>query len=138
MQAAAAECCGRGQRVYLHFLKDFIYLFLRDREREAEPQTEGEAGSLQGARRGTRSWDPGVMAWARGRCSTAQPRAPTEDLLLARVAPHLRGHSISSDLSFLINRLLTCPKSSTELEKFLENQGLCFRAHSISQTSAPT
>ena len=29
------------------FLKDFIYLFMRDTEREAETQTGGEAGSLQ-------------------------------------------------------------------------------------------
>ena len=44
--------------VFFFFL-DFIYLFMRDREierereREAETQAEGEAGSLQGARRGT-------------------------------------------------------------------------------------
>ena len=37
--------------------KDFIYLFMRDTEREAETQAEGEAGSLQGARCGTQSWD---------------------------------------------------------------------------------
>ena len=42
------------------FLKDFIYLFMRDTEREAETQAEGEEGSLRGARRGTRSRDPGV------------------------------------------------------------------------------
>ena len=37
------------------FLKDFIYSFMRDThtEREAETQAEGEAGSMQGARRGT-------------------------------------------------------------------------------------
>ena len=37
------------------FLKDFIYLFMTERERGAETQAEGEAGSMQGARRGTRS-----------------------------------------------------------------------------------
>ena len=33
------------------FFKDFIYLFMRDteREKEAETQAEGEAGSIQGA-----------------------------------------------------------------------------------------
>ena len=35
------------------FLKDFIYLFTRthrgEKEREAETQAEGEAGSMQGA-----------------------------------------------------------------------------------------
>ena len=33
--------------------KDFIYLLMRDTEREAETQAEGEAGSMQGARLGT-------------------------------------------------------------------------------------
>ena len=42
------------------FLKDFIYLFVRDTEREAETQAEGEAGSLQGAGCGTRSWNSGI------------------------------------------------------------------------------
>ena len=31
------------------FFKDFIYLFMRDTEREAETQAEGEASSLQEA-----------------------------------------------------------------------------------------
>ena len=40
------------------FFKDFNYLFMRnterrEREREAETQAEGEAGSMQGAPRGT-------------------------------------------------------------------------------------
>ena len=35
--------------------KDFIYLFMRDTEREAEAQAEGEVGSIQGAQHGTRS-----------------------------------------------------------------------------------
>ena len=51
------------QRVFffLSFLKILkIYLFLRAPEREAETQAEGEAGSMQGAQGGTRSWDPGV------------------------------------------------------------------------------
>ena len=40
------------------FIKDFIYLFMRqreierEREREAETQADGEAGSMQGARVG--------------------------------------------------------------------------------------
>ena len=46
---------------------------MRDTQREAETQAEGEAGSMQGARRGTRSQDPGVTPWAEGRCSTAEP-----------------------------------------------------------------
>ena len=38
--------------------KDFIYLFMRDREREAETQAEGEAGSPCG----TRSQDLGITS----------------------------------------------------------------------------
>ena len=37
----------------LFFFKVFIYLFMRDRDRGAETQAEGEAGSMQGARHGT-------------------------------------------------------------------------------------
>ena len=42
----------------LYFLKRF-YLFIHERhkEREAEIKAEGEAGSMQGARCGTRSGD---------------------------------------------------------------------------------
>ena len=53
------------------FLKRF-YLFIheryreREREREAETQVEGESGSMQGAQRGTLSWDLGVTLWAKG------------------------------------------------------------------------
>ena len=43
---------------------------MRDREREAETQAEGEAGSLQGAQRGTQSLDPGSPAEPKG---DAQP-----------------------------------------------------------------
>ena len=46
---------------------------MRDPQRGAETQAEGEAGSPWGARCGTRSQDPGVMPWAEGRCSTAKP-----------------------------------------------------------------
>ena len=44
-----------GEQCHDIFFKDFIYLFMRDtereggREREAETQAEGEAGSMQGA-----------------------------------------------------------------------------------------
>ena len=51
------------------FFKDFIYLFMRDREREgrqAETQEEGEAGSMQGDRRGTRSQVSRIRPWTEG------------------------------------------------------------------------
>ena len=41
------------------FLKDFIYLCMRDTEREAETQAEGEAGSLRGANAGLNPRIPG-------------------------------------------------------------------------------
>ena len=44
------------------FFKDFIYLFMRDREIQAE----GEAGSMQGACRGTRSQLFRIRPWAAG------------------------------------------------------------------------
>ena len=38
---------------FWYCFKDFIYLFMRDTEREGESQVEGEAGSLWEARCGT-------------------------------------------------------------------------------------
>ena len=69
-----------------------FYLFMRDTQRKAETQAEGEAGSMQGAWRGTRSWDPGVTPWAAGRCSTAEPprAAPENPSWWNRVGEHLR------------------------------------------------
>ena len=41
---------------------------MRDRERETETETqaEGEAGSMQGARRGTQSQVSRIVPWAEG------------------------------------------------------------------------
>ena len=47
-------------------------------ERGAETQAEGEAGSMQGAGCGTRSWVSRIPPWAEGRCSTAEPRRRPE------------------------------------------------------------
>ena len=44
----------------------FIKMLLRDTEREAETQAEGTAGSMQGARRRTRSEVSRIMPWAEG------------------------------------------------------------------------
>ena len=43
------------------------------RERKAETQAEGEAGSMQGVLSGTRSRDSKVTPWAKGRHLTAEP-----------------------------------------------------------------
>ena len=59
------------------FLKDFIYLSMRDTQREAETQAEGEAGSMRGARRGTRSLVSRIRPWAKGGAkSLSHPGCP--------------------------------------------------------------
>ena len=45
----------------MYTFKDFIYLFVRHTEREAETQAEGEAGSMQGAQCGTQTRHSGIM-----------------------------------------------------------------------------
>ena len=46
---------------------------MRDREREAETQAEGEAGSMQEAQRGTPYQVSRTKPWAKGRRCTAEP-----------------------------------------------------------------
>ena len=46
---------------------------MRDTEREAETQAEGEAGSMQGPQCGTQSQNPGITPRSEGRCSTTKP-----------------------------------------------------------------
>ena len=48
------------------FKNSFIYLWETKREREAETQAEGEAGSMQGARCRTPSRDSRITPWAEG------------------------------------------------------------------------
>ena len=55
------------------FFKDFIYVFMKDAERQAETQAEGEAGSSQGA-------DAGLDPRAPG--SRPGPKADTQPLSL--------------------------------------------------------
>ena len=54
-----------------------FYLFTRDTHRERQRQEEGEAGSMHGARCGTRFRDSRITPWAEGRCyATEPPRDP--------------------------------------------------------------
>ena len=62
-----------------------MYLFMRDSEREAETQAEGEPDSMQGARHGTQSQDSRITPWAEGRCQNAEPPRPPLEL------PHKAG-----------------------------------------------
>ena len=48
-------------------------MIVTQREREAETQAEGEAGSMQGARCGIRSQVSRIAPWAKGRRQTAAP-----------------------------------------------------------------
>ena len=53
------------------------------REREAEMQAEGEAGSMQGARRGTRSWVSRTTLRAKGNAKLlSQPGCPSKAFYL--------------------------------------------------------
>ena len=60
--------------IFFFFLKIlFIYSWEIHTQREAEAQAEGEAGSMQGAQYGARSWDSRITPWAGGRCQTTEP-----------------------------------------------------------------
>ena len=48
-------------------------MIVTEREREAETQAEGEAGSMPGAQRGIRSRVSRITPWVKGRRQTAAP-----------------------------------------------------------------
>ena len=52
--------------VFFFFLRFYLFIHERHREREAETQAEGEAGSMQGARCGTRPRVSRITPWAEG------------------------------------------------------------------------
>ena len=58
---------------------------MRDTQREAETQAEGEAGSLQGAPCGTRSQVSRIAPWAKGRRETAAPPRDPSFLFLFKI-----------------------------------------------------
>ena len=71
---------------YFHFLKDFIYLFMRDKsEMQRHRQRENQAPLRKpdvGLHSGT-----GIMPWAKGRCSTTEsPRFPKNCFLLITIS----------------------------------------------------
>ena len=64
-------------QVRFFFFLSFIYLFMRDTQREAETQAEGEAGSMQGAQHGTRFPVSRMRPWAEGSAkSLSYPGCP--------------------------------------------------------------
>ena len=63
-----------------------------DREREAETQAEGEAGSMPGAQRGTRPWDSRITPWPKaGAKLLSHPGIPTLDVIKEREELVMRG-----------------------------------------------
>ena len=61
------------------FKRFYLFIHERHRERQRYRQKEKQALPAQGAWCRTRSLHPGIMLWAEGRCSTAEPpRHPTD------------------------------------------------------------
>ena len=64
------------------------------KEKEAETQAEGEAGSMQGARRGTQSWVSRITPWAEGGAKTTEPPGlPKDNVLRKQVVCVQSGHT---------------------------------------------
>ena len=64
-----------------YFFKKILFIHETQREREAETQAEGEAGSMQGALCGTRSGVSRITPWAEGGAKLLSHRAaPKFDL----------------------------------------------------------
>ena len=60
---------------------------MREREREAKTQAEGEAGSSRGAQRGTRSQVPRVTPWAEGGAKPlSPPGCPEPDIFQLKLS----------------------------------------------------
>ena len=73
--------------LFFFFFKAFIYSWgtEREREREAETQAEGEAGSMQGARCGTRSSVSRITSWAEGSAKLlSHPGCPSVSFMSVR------------------------------------------------------
>ena len=60
-----------------------------EREREAEAQAEGEAGSIQGARRGTQSQVSRMTPWTEGGAKPLSHRGCPRIILLQTISEQL-------------------------------------------------
>ena len=80
------------ENIKLLFLKIF-YLFIHERHREA--QAEGETGSMQGSRRGTRSRVSRVTSWAEGGAKPLSTQGSPIKLVLKPKLYHSFPQSIS-------------------------------------------
>ena len=72
-QRQAPNRCATQGSLFFFFKIYFFNLFMIEREREAETQEEGEAGSMPEAWRGTQYRDSRFTPWAKGRRQTAEP-----------------------------------------------------------------
>ena len=70
---------------HLSFFFLRFHLFIHERHREERPRQREKAGSMQGARRGTRSQDSRITPWAEGRRSTRATWGPPENKFLRNI-----------------------------------------------------
>ena len=92
------------------------YLFIHERHTETgETQAEGEAGSPRGGWCRTRSQDPRIMTWAKGRHSTTEPPR------------HPKTISYDKYLRPEVDFLCSCPKFKItyHISPFSRNSCLC-------------
>ena len=68
--------------IFIYFFEILFIYSWENREREAETQVEGEAGSMQGAQRGTRSGDSRITPWAEGRYFNCWATQVSQDFIL--------------------------------------------------------
>ena len=69
-ETSSIPCLSRG--CFFFFLR--FYLFIHERHRERGRDTgEGEAGSVQGAQRGSRSWVSKIIPWPEGGTKPLSP-----------------------------------------------------------------
>ena len=92
---------------------------MRDTEREAETQAEGEAGSMQGAQHGTRSWISRIPPWAEG---GAKPLSH----LGCPLPRFLCGFSLVSS---------TTNRPNYSQNNFIAQTGYCWHIHSMLGTA---
>ena len=84
---------------FFFFLRFYLLIRERHTQREAETQAQGEAGSMQGARRSTRSRVSRVTLWAEGGAKPlSQPGVPR--MLSNR---YLRGDGGAENLEIVCN-----------------------------------
>ena len=80
---------------------------MRGTQREAETRAEGEGGSMQGARRGTRTQVSRIMPWAEGGAKPlSHGGCPAHELLTG----HRAGWENSSSLMELATRTWRSPE----------------------------